>query len=225
MKLKLSALLFCICSGLGAQTYSISPANSVTFTAPFNNITIQDIYMINTGSSTLSITWETISVNLPTGWDYSMCDLGTCYPGIPAGPNTMNTATVGTADPFLGLNIYPYNISGTGTVTVRVYKTGSASMADTLNWIIKTNAVGVEEISAASPVKIYPNPASDKLNIQLPNAGNAEVNITDASGRIIFSPRVSAGNNSIDISALAQGFYVININTPEKKFTKRIVKE
>jgi hypothetical protein len=225
MRSKLFALFILLAFIGKSQTYSISPAKTVTFTAPFNNVTINDIYMVNTGTTSLSITWELISINVPTGWDYSMCDLGTCYPGIPAGPTTMNTATVGGSDPFLGLNIDPQNIAGTGTVVVRVYLTGNSSNPDTLTWKITGNAVSIEELTSGGPIKIYPNPVSDKLNINLGNIEIKEVNITDALGRMVLQPKTSAGNNTLDLSGLQKGFYMVNIVTPEKTLFKRLVKE
>ncbi|MBA3664497.1 MAG: T9SS type A sorting domain-containing protein [Bacteroidetes bacterium] len=226
MKTKLLTLFSLISLAFAAQTYSISPAKTVTFSAPYNNITINDIYMTNTGSTTLSITWELISINLPATWDYSMCDLGTCYTGIPAGPNTMNTATAGGANPFLGLNINPQAVAGTGTVVVRAYKTGSPSSADTLTWKITAGAVGVEELTASKTgIKIYPNPVANSLNIEFGSTKVQEVTITDALGRTILKPITSTGNNTIDLSALQKGFYLVNIVTDEKVMFKRIVKE
>lgn len=208
-----------------AQTYSINPAKSVSFIAVYNNVTINDIYMANTGNTTLSITWELISVNLPVGWDAAMCDLGTCHPGIPAGPTTMSTAAAGGPDPFLGLNIDPSNIPGTGTVVVRVYKTGAPAAADTLTWVATSSPTGIEEIDANSIVNIYPNPVSDRVSIDLEASEAKEVRITDITGRTVLTKNLDAGKNVIDVSALSKGFYLVNISAPEKIYFRRIVKE
>ena len=89
---------------LKGQTYSISPANSVSFTAVYNNITTNYIYLVNTGSSRIALTWETVLINMPANWNYSICDASQCFPGIPVGPTPMDSIDL-VAQSFLGLNI------------------------------------------------------------------------------------------------------------------------
>lgn len=216
--------LVAVLSG-NAQTYSINPAKSVTFLAAYNNVTINDIYMVNTGNTTLSITWELVSINLPVGWDKSMCDLGTCHPGIPVGPTTMSTAVAGGANPFLGLNIDPSNIPGTGTVVVRVYKTGSPAAADTLTWVATSSPTGIEEIGANGKINLYPNPVSDQLHIDLIASEVNEIKVTDLMGRIVLTKGTGEGKNILNVSGLSKGVYLVNVTTPEKVYVKRLVKD
>jgi hypothetical protein len=204
-----------------SQSYTITPAKTVTFTAPAFNVTINDIYMVNTTSSTLSLTWERISINVPAGWDYSMCDLGTCHGGIPQGPNTMNIVAVADSG-FLGLNIDPANIPGTGEVKVFVYETGNKPNGDTLTWKI-TSAVGVEEITSNTKgIKIYPNPATNVLNIKAPGIHGG--NISDVLGRTIMTLDLK-GEDQIDVSILPKGFYFLNLEATDRKLFKRIIIE
>ncbi len=205
-----------------AQTYTISPARSVTFSAVFFSVTINDIYMQKAPTTTLSVTWELISINVPLGWDYAMCDLGTCHTGIPAGPTTMFTSTVGGAEAFLGLNIDPTNIAGSGVVKVRVYVTGSPSNADTLTWTINAAPAGLQELASNDDVKIYPNPVSNTLYIDAQKLNARSIYLTDVFGRKVNAPYTST---TIDLSGLPVGFYLVTIETPERTLFKRILKE
>jgi hypothetical protein len=224
MKKLLSILSAVFATSLSAQTYSISPANTVTFSAPYNNITINDIYMQITSGNTLSITWELVSMNLPSGWDYSMCELGTCHTGIPSGPSTMSTATVGGAQAFLGLNIDPNSIPGTGVVKVRVYRTGSFGNVDTLTWYINSVVAGLHELSLNGNVKVFPNPAKDKISLKnnLPGEITA-VSMTDISGREVTGIELIDGD--INISSLRSGIYFLQISTSHGKCVQKIIKE
>ena len=89
---------------------------------------------------------------------------------------------------FLGLDIDPVSIADSGVVKVYVYQVGNYSNGDTITWNITAAAVGVEEISANSGIKIFPNPESTTLIV---NNRNSEIvynsaYITDAIRRIVF---------------------------------------
>lgn len=218
-------LLLCFCAFVGnAQTYSISPAKTVTFTAPFSNITISDIYQVNTGSSKIALTWETISINVPAGWGYSMCDLGTCYPGAPTGPTTMDSVPV-NGQGFLGLNIDPDVIPGSGVVKVFVYQNGFKSNGDTLTWYVNTPAVSVEEINGNAGIKIFPNPVVSTLTVDLSNHQVKNGTITDVFGRKVMELSLNSGVNKFDLSSLSKGFYMLNLEAGEKQLFKRIIVE
>ncbi len=71
-------------------------------------------------------------------------------------------------------------------------------------------------------IKVYPNPASDKLYIETESA-NVLVVITDLTGKILLSGQVK--NKQVDIQLLSKGLYLISINTGKSysvtKFIKR----
>ena len=59
-------------------------------------------------------------------------------------------------------------------------------------------------------VSISPNPTADKLNVQLPAAGNYGVVVLDPTGRQVLTDRISA-NSSIDLSSFSAGIYVLEV--------------
>jgi hypothetical protein len=194
-----------------AQNYTISPNDTLIATAPYNELTIFDIFMQNTANNKISLSWSTISSSIPTGWDYSLCDLGTCYPGLPAGA-TMDSVNVG-GQGFLGLNINPYSIPGTAMVRIYVYETGNQANGDSLTWIINSAPVNIDEVTIESIVNIYPNPAAGKINIQV----STEIRLVSAELYTITGKKLSerslAGftQESFDISAYPAGVYFIRL--------------
>ncbi len=226
MKSKLFfCLAICFVFTKAQVSYSIMPARSLTVSAPASSVTIFDIYQKNTGPSKIVLKWKRISVSLPGTWQYSMCDLGTCYSGIPAGPNTMDTVAV-NGQGFLGLNINPGITSGTGVVKVYVYQNTFPNNGDTLTWYINANVNGFEEIFANDNIKIFPNPVRNILTININNSFNENVSayFTDGLGRKVLTAVLSNRNNTIDISGLENGFYNLIIESKEKQFIKRIIK-
>lgn len=75
----------------------------------------------------------------------------------------------------------------------------------------------------AGNVAIYPNPTTDVFNIDLP--AGVEVtssSLVDVTGRITG---VEYNNGQMNVSALAQGIYFLNLETSHGSFTQKVVKQ
>lgn len=71
-------------------------------------------------------------------------------------------------------------------------------------------------------VTVYPNPASDKLYVQAPIG--AEVQLTDMQGKILADQKMNEIEISFDLSHLAQGVYLIKVNSNDRVFTESVIK-
>jgi hypothetical protein len=80
---------------------------------------------------------------------------------------------------------------------------------------------GTEEVLAPSAVKVYPNPASQNLMVNLTElnvSGEAVLKIFDMQGKLMKKTNLQLTNTiSIDISELNTGNYLLNIGN--EKFT------
>lgn len=90
------------------------------------------------------------------------------------------------------------------------------------------NSVSTKEQQALEGIAIYPNPATSILNI----AGSSDllenslVEIYDVSGKKVYDSTISINNNStINIEALQQGVYLLNISKEGAKKTYKFVKK
>jgi len=74
-------------------------------------------------------------------------------------------------------------------------------------------------------IRIYPNPANDRLNIELLDgqSGLPDIEIISLTGRTVYWHRVDQGQ--IDVSGLARGLYFIRVRTENKIFVTRILLE
>ncbi len=84
-----------------------------------------------------------------------------------------------------------------------------------------------EEILSPSAVKVYPNPASQTLNVNLEElnvSGEAQVRIIDMEGRVMQKTTLQLNSAiSIDITGLNSGNYLLNISNSEFTVGKRFV--
>ncbi len=72
-------------------------------------------------------------------------------------------------------------------------------------------------------VFVYPNPVKDMVYVDF-RGKNAEVSVIDYSGRIIINMQLTKEANSLDLSGVAAGLYLLKINTENGCFVRKIVK-
>ncbi|MGB0916685.1 MAG: FG-GAP-like repeat-containing protein [Flavobacteriales bacterium] len=136
---------------------------------------------------------------------------------------------------------YPYNINdlvsitGANTSQPRYYyyfydwevEGGSLEcVSDREEVVVSIGTVGVEE-GELIDAKVYPNPTSDFLNISIPTTveGNIDLKIMDVAGNLIQSSSITAGQNQLNVSGLAKGVYLLEMNTNKGLFSRRIIVE
>ena len=84
-------------------------------------------------------------------------------------------------------------------------------------------ATGTDELTesgSAEKLSVYPNPASDIINIKNAPEGTSIVKIYRMEGVMVLNEEVSAGSLSIDVSKLSKGFYLLTLNGQAFKFIK-----
>ncbi len=67
-------------------------------------------------------------------------------------------------------------------------------------------------------IQIFPNPVSDALSIKTPNSSDYSVYSTE--GKQVMKGKLSEGTNSLDVSGLSKGVYVIEIGEFKTTFIK-----
>lgn len=93
------------------------------------------------------------------------------------------------------------------------------------------NAKNSNAIATDFDYHVYPNPSKGVFTFQIhsDNATDAQIIITDLQGRVITikeeTTAVGATEYQFDISDYAAGVYLMNVITPEQRFTERIIKK
>ncbi|WP_082632542.1 T9SS type A sorting domain-containing protein [Chryseobacterium sp. IHB B 17019] len=83
--------------------------------------------------------------------------------------------------------------------------------------------LAVDDVSKKEIIAIYPNPASDVLNISMKITKEEKVEIYNMEGRKIMETTIGKGKNSINVSHLQIGDYILKIKGLEisTKFIKK----
>ena len=84
------------------------------------------------------------------------------------------------------------------------------------------NTLSVEEENELLGLSLYPNPASDIVKIIVPNQiRDISIEVYDNAGKQIAMPL--SVDNTIDVSKLATGLYLINIYSNNIQTTKKLI--
>lgn len=140
---------------------------------------------------------------------------------------SLNSGTVGSITTHV--DICDAGMPGTGV------DSNSGTIASTTSYCTCTNTcvttVGIKEIPLQSSVlisNIFPNPASSSLTIDLNNkdSESLSIEIRDMMGRTVLTKTLAAklGENQteINVSALAQGSYILCVTDSHQLQTKRL---
>jgi hypothetical protein len=87
------------------------------------------------------------------------------------------------------------------------------------------NSLG--QIDLSQFVSIYPNPASNVINVKMSTAliNNAIIELYDATGKLINQQKVTNEFTSLNINGLSNGIYSVRVITDNEQTIKRIVKQ
>jgi len=75
-----------------------------------------------------------------------------------------------------------------------------------------------------SEINIYPNPTNGKISLKNMHFVNAEIIISDITGKVVQSYSSADSNLLIDLTDNQTGIYILTIKTDNKILTNRIIK-
>lgn len=77
------------------------------------------------------------------------------------------------------------------------------------NFTMRLNPISVAAINQPAPVKLYPNPATDVLNIEAENL--ASIQVFDATGKLTATLSPTSATTLLNTSSWASGLYLLHI--------------
>ena len=111
--------------------------------------------------------------------------------------------------------------SGTGSVNGLISVTtpgGTATSTATFNLVSAMLAA-----NALSGLAVYPNPATDRLTVELPTPAPATVALRDLAGRLVLAPAPLAADHQLRLpTGLARGMYLLEVQQSGTRAVRRI---
>lgn len=83
-------------------------------------------------------------------------------------------------------------------------------------------SVNTEQVQELEGFKMYPNPAyGEEIYITTSSNGSKQIKIYDVFGEVVLTDRIAT--NTLDISRLGPGVYVLQVTELERTMTRKLV--
>lgn len=156
------------------------------------------------------------------------CPSIAAIPVITASGETLCTSTTGNTQWYH--NSDPLPVGNTPCIEAMQEGAYTVVVTDALGCVSATSApfqvihTGVASM-AIGTTRLVPNPASERVRIERLYNAPATLTLTDVQGRIVREEMFSGTSNSLDLSGLKRGVYLVRIATASEVETLRLVKE
>jgi PKD repeat protein len=201
-----------------------------------NGATTQNLQGISAGSYTVTITDANGCRNTNSASVTDNSSINVTFNS--QNPTIGNNNGSVTANPTGGTSPYNYSwnngstnasITGlaAGTYTVTITDNAGCTKVSSVT-LEAPNAIS--DINAITFVKLYPNPATESVNIQieLSDAQHLDMKMLNNVGQIVWSRSKQgfrAGIETVDVSTLASGVYIVQVSVNGNLKSLRFVKE
>lgn len=146
--------------------------------------------------------------------------------------NTAKSSTPANFDAYFDFNANERPIGAATSNTVTANIGSNATVLGQINNFGTTTqnsdnpTLRVRSFDKTNNLQIYPNPASDQVNILLPSNSSGKVSIYDVSGKLILQKIVADQNEvNINTSNLTTGIYTVSFeNQTIKKVSKLVIR-
>ncbi|SEW17403.1 aminopeptidase YwaD [Chryseobacterium wanjuense] len=121
---------------------------------------------------------------------------------------------------------YPHTANDTfaNTDPVYIFNVGKAAVGALQHFAVASSSILATEeanVNALESVKIYPNPAKDFLNIELPrDIKDFNFEVTDLLGRVLIKDK---NNTHINVEGLAKGAYIGKLTSKDHVAVRKIL--
>lgn len=193
---------------LFSEVRNITTVNNVTLTAPSNNATNIELQPI--------LSWQAITGLLSYQIDIANnIDFNSAY----------SYSVAGATEFKIPLNVVD-------SAKVYYWRVRAISSRDTSEysdtWSFRTVALGMGDQIKVQNAKIYPSPASSKVNISLRSNYNgvAEIEVYDLLGSVRLKSKVNFTNGllkDMPINNLTNGIYMVSILFDGKMYTSKLI--
>jgi len=184
--------------------------------------------------------WEMYGVNTLSAYFSDTAISGPVYTFFPFNPQFIYTDTL-----LIGDDTTWYKVEGTFTasggeqyMTIGNFKHDANTLITLVNplggqgiayyyiddiSLTKCSGIRIDEMENEEHLRLYPNPASDKLTIES-KMQNAKIEIRDVLGQMVYRTKAIAASSTIDVSMLSKGVYFISLQNGKQTINKKFIK-
>jgi endonuclease I/chitodextrinase len=210
------------------STYSIKRQSNASWETPLVlsgfSIGVDDVFVITNGSTTSQVLIDESDLSIPniTPMTFNGNDRVGLF------KNDVLIDIIGDLD---GTTDFAKDVTLRRKLTV----TSPNATYTTSEWDVlekdTVEGIGIYNSNTASvgslninTFKMYPNPNKEGI-LYFNTSNEIKVNIYNVLGKLVISNTIDTNNNSLDISNLSKGIYLIKVNTENQFITKKLIKK
>jgi photosystem II stability/assembly factor-like uncharacterized protein len=120
---------------------------------------------------------------------------------------------------------FTFSVNQNYTITLSANNGGTTST--TSKTVEVTTCVGINENTfVGRDINVFPNPSSDKINIEIAGLDLYQYQVTDLLGKVVLKDTVANQDRiTLDVSNLNKGIYLLVIESNGQKATRKLVVE
>ena len=204
------------------ETDSVFGAKDFSDDQPTNEIALQTL-ITNNGTDTLKLSWTKIELDLPDNWKTLVCDNINCY-----------NPTVFTSDfelepgEEMALIVYvrAEGPNDTALIDVQVQERNGNGIDTVVQFVgasgDKVVSNGKLHQDEQKGVQYYPNPVRETMHVRFPQAGNHQVAIYNALGKVIAQKNTNGSHKlAINLQDKPKGMYFLKYQSEKGKAATR----
>ncbi len=213
------AVLFAANDFCFAQTYSVTPDDTVQMSGYMEDLQTLTISQLNTTADTIFLKWQKVSATVPSNWEASICDTKVCYTTL-VDSGLMNP-TIPTESGFLLLHITAHVNYGTAIIRYAVWDIANPSLKDTVTFIMTVaEPSAIVDLPGADVFTCFPNPANNQLTVLGATTKEYGLALYNSIGQKVYSSSLVAVEE-MALDNLPSGLYNISISENSKSVATR----
>lgn len=126
-----------------SQGFYHSPNDTLWASTVLNQQVTMNITQVHTSNDTLQFIWQKVNVDLPFGWEATICDNSNCNLALIDGDTTL--PVLPGDDGLLLIHCTPQITTGVGIIQYSMFEINQPAQIDTLTWIIEANTLSLSE--------------------------------------------------------------------------------
>lgn len=129
------------------------------------------------------------------------------------------------------LNFDPATRTFSGTPTAQTYYNIKVTATDTAGAFVSTifiltikGTVGISDVGCSESLKLYPNPANDKIQIEYKGMSQSDLcQMVSVDGKVVYTGLLETG--SINVSDINRGLYIMKLFIKDEVICRKIIIE